>query len=129
GRDAHQTGDREAISFSASLDESVRFNRDDAGFLRLFAGIDLHQEFGAAALTLDLVGQGPREFRPIEAIDGVEERHRIGCLITLERADEAKLQIAKPGAARTPTIPRFADAVFAKHKLAGAQHGIDAILA
>ena len=44
GRDAHQAFDHETVFVPASRHKGVRLAGKDAGFLRLFAGIHLHQQ-------------------------------------------------------------------------------------
>src|SRR5690348_4384648 len=44
GRDAHQALDGEPERAAAARDERVSFERDDAGLLRLLAGVDLDVE-------------------------------------------------------------------------------------
>ena len=47
-RDAHQAGDREPVGLAAGLEEVVGGFRQDAGLLRLGAGIDLDEQQRAA---------------------------------------------------------------------------------
>ena len=49
-RNAHQTGNVQAVRFAACLDEDISLLRKHAGLLCFCAGIDLHEEGRAAIL-------------------------------------------------------------------------------
>ena len=57
GRDAHQPDDRQAEPVAAVDDEGVGRGRQDAGLLRLLAGVDLDQAGQPAAAALHLARQ------------------------------------------------------------------------
>ena len=65
-RNAHQAGNRQAVFVAAAGDEGIRLRRRDAGLLRLLAGVELDEQFAAAAfanrfpwLTLRKCSAGP----------------------------------------------------------------------
>src|SRR5580692_980694 len=55
-RDAHQACDGEAITLAAACDEAIRLAGRDTRLLRLLAGVDLHEQFGALVLRIDFFG-------------------------------------------------------------------------
>src|SRR3984957_18610621 len=66
---AHHALERQAELVAAAGDEGVRFTGDDAGLLRLLAGVDLDVEARAAARPRRLAGQRLRQLRPVERLD------------------------------------------------------------
>ena len=65
--------------------------RRDAGLLRLLAGVHLHEELRVRAAAFHLGRQRLGQLRPVERMDGVEQRHRVLRLVGLQRPDEMQL--------------------------------------
>ena len=55
-RDAHQTGNLQAVMLAATRDEGVGLRWSDTRFLRLLARVELNEQFGPAFLSIDLLG-------------------------------------------------------------------------
>ena len=121
-RDAHQPLGLKTVGLAAGGDEGVGLGGGDAGLLRLLAGVDLDVGAQAKALFLHLVGQHAGELVAIQRLDDVEEGHRVGGLVGLQRADQAQLDLA---AARGPAFLGLLHAVLAEHPLAGGEHRRD----
>src|SRR5262249_8889531 len=93
------------------------------------AGIDLDEQRGRAALPGDFLGQRLGEARPIDGMDGVEQRNRLLRLVRLQRAHEGKLDAAMALLERRPVRLRLLHAILAEHVVAGGDHGLDRICA
>src|SRR3954469_1712821 len=76
-RDAHQAGERQAMTLATGLEELIRRLRLDAGLLRLAAGVHLDQESRPLTLSGDLLGQRLAQAWPIDRMNGVEQRDRV----------------------------------------------------
>ncbi len=92
-RDAHEPPDPQAEPVPAFGDESVSLARRDPGLLRLLAGVDLNEEPRGAALTGDLGGERPGDFRTVHRLDDIEQGDRFFRLVGLERADEVEFYV------------------------------------
>ena len=79
---------------------------DDAALLRLLARIDLDEQARRPAGPFDLLGEGLREGRPVEAVDHVEERDRLPGLVGLQGADEVQLDVRDSAPAGPAISPR-----------------------
>ena len=117
GRNAHQPIDGKPESLAAERDESLRLAGNDAGLLRLFAGIDLHEEAQAPAGARHLFGERAREFRPVDGLDDVEQRDGVAHLVRLQRTDQMQLDIGIALFQRRPLADRFLDPVLAEAAL------------
>ena len=82
-RDAHQPDDRQPELVPALGDEPVRLGRHDPGLLRLLADVDLDQAGRAPPAMLHFLGEGLRQPRPVDALDHVEQSHRVAHLVGL----------------------------------------------
>ena len=91
-RNAHQPADREPIVVAAARQERIGVLRQHAGLLRLGAGVDLDEQQRPAALLGDLLGQRLAQARPVDRMDGVEQRHRLLGLVRLQRPDHVQLK-------------------------------------
>ena len=117
----------EAVAVAAGGEKSVGVLRLHAGLLRLRAGIDLDEEKRTARLRRGLLGQRRGEARPVDRMDGIEQRHRLSRLVRLQRADQMQFEIAVAGAQRRPLGLGFLHPVFAEHALAGGNDRLDRI--
>src|SRR5262245_24031169 len=77
GRDAHHPFDRQPVLASAGGYEAVGLLRRDTGLLRFLARVHLHEEARAAPLKADLLGERRGDRWAVDAVDGVEMRHRL----------------------------------------------------
>lgn len=124
-RNAHETGDLEAVLASAVPDESRCFFRQDARLLRLGPGIDLDEEARAPALPDDLGGERPGDLRPVDGLDDVEQGDRVGGLVRLQGTEEMEFDVRELGLERRPFRGRLLDAVFSEDAMAGEERLAD----
>ena len=73
------------------------------------------------ALLRHFIGNRLGNFRPVNGVDRVEQRDRVGGLVRLQRADQMQFQIGEFSAQLRPLSLRLLDAIFAKHALASKQ--------
>lgn len=127
GGDAHQTTDFRTESFERGFDESIGLFAWHAGFLRLVAGVDLHEKLrktpGLLRAFLDGIGQG----QAVEALDHVGDLAGFGRLVGLKSADDVQSQIREGLAQFGEFRGGFLHAVFAEQALAGVQGGFHAL--
>ncbi len=119
GRNTHQAGDAKAMLVTAGRDEPVRIRRRRAGFLRLFAGIDLQIQIRIAPLRLDFSSQNARKLDPVHGMDRIKQGDRILRLVGLQRADQMNLCIGKSLSERRPFFLRLLHSVFTKDAVSG----------
>lgn len=120
--------DLQAQSRSTLQDEGVCLPRRDAGLLRLLARIHLDQQARATTDPVHGAGESLGQLRPVQAVDGVEQRDCVFGLVGLKRSDEAQRYIRKLGSPRRPALRRLLDAIFAEKALSRGQHRIDTII-
>lgn len=126
GRDTHQSLEFEAKLFARFTEKGGKLLRQQPGLLRLGTGIDLDIETRPAPLRLHLPGQEPGQFHPVNGLDDIEQGHRIGRLVGLQRSDQPQLKITMVSAALHPMGLGFLDPVFTEHALPRRERGIDA---
>ena len=87
----------EPIAVAAGGEKGIGLLRQHAGLLRLGAGIDLDEKQRMAALFGDLLGERLGKARPIDRMDGVEQRHRLlaPCSIAASRSDAIRCPDAR----------------------------------
>ena len=114
GRNAHQALDGEAHARRSAAMKASASRRRDAGLLRLLAGVDLDQKRGGRPSWRVARGQGAGQAVAVQGLDDVEQGHRFGGLVALQRTDQAQLEAARrggrpsgpappaPGSRRTP---------------------------
>ena len=92
-RHAHQPLERQAEFGAAGGDEGVGVGRDDAGLLRLLAGVDLDIEPRARGRRAGSPRPGlAASFGRSRRLDHVEEAHGLARLVGLQRADQAQFR-------------------------------------
>ena len=126
-RNAHEALDRELQVVAAKRDEGLRFTRHDPGLLRLLAGIDLNEEFEAAALLRHFIGDGARDLLAVDAVNCIEEGNRFLCLVGLQWADQMQFYVGEFGSQRRPFALGFLHAIFAEYFLPCRNDGTDRI--
>ena len=102
-RNAHQPVDRQPISVAAPRQKRIGILRQHAGLLRLGAGVDLDEQQRPAALLGDFLRQRLAQARPVDRMDGVEQRHRL--------LAPCSTATARSCAARGPACARAAPAI------------------
>src|SRR5579872_5067792 len=95
-RDTHEPLDAEAVFAAAGGDEAVGVGRRNPGLLRFLASVDLDVEARRRSPRLDGVGQRPRQPRPVERLDDVEQGERVLDLVRLQRADQPQFEPFAP---------------------------------
>lgn len=93
GRNAHKPPDRKLEPFPAKRDECGRFVRTYPGLLRFLAGVHLDEQQRNALSAIELGTERMRELRPVERMNGIEQRDRLADLVALQWPNEMKLQI------------------------------------
>ena len=117
-RNAHQAVHAQAVFAAAAGDEGVGLLRQDAGFLRLGAGVDLQVEPGAPPGLLRRVGEGARDPRAVHRLDRIEGRQGVGGLVRLQRADQVEIEAGVALAQLRPLALRLLYAVLPEDSLA-----------
>lgn len=125
-RNAHEAVNDETER-PALGDEGVGLARRDARLLFFLAGVDLNEKARRAGLPRHLCGERTRQFRPVEAFNGVEKRHRVLCLVRLEGADEMQFDARIFCLGRRPFALRFLHPVLAEKAMAGGKKRLDAL--
>lgn len=124
-RDTHQAGNAKTVLLTAGRDEPVSVSRRCAGFLRLFAGIDLQIQIRIPPLRLDFTRKYPRKFDPVHGMDRIKQGNRILGLVGLQGTNQMHMGIGKGLPQRRPLLLRFLNSVFTKHPLARLKDGND----
>ncbi len=101
--------------------------RHDAGLLRLLAGVDLDEELQAPPLLRHLLGDGLGDLRPVDGVDGIEQRHRLPGLVGLQRPDQVQLDVGVALAQGRPLGLGLLHAVLAEQAVAGVEHRRDVL--
>ena len=125
-RDAHETRERN-VRGPRLLQQGGQFCHRTAALLRFLADIDLHEARHAAILLVHRPGQGLYQARPVERMNGVEQRDGILRLVRLQLADQVQLHRRMRFAQAGPFALRFLHAVFAEMPLAFAQQRLDRV--
>ena len=115
------------IGVTAGGDEGVGVGWQDAGFLRLLAGVDLDETGRAAVLFIHFTGQSGGQFGAVDGLHGVEKAHRVARLVGLQGADQMQFEIFDLGLERGPAGERLLHPIFAKQAVAGGDGGGDAV--
>lgn len=123
GRNTHQAGNAQAMLVTAGRDEPIRIRRRRAGFLRLFAGIDLQIQIRIPPLRLDFSGKHPRKFDPVHGMDRIKQGNRVLGLVGLQGTNQMHMGIRISLPQRRPLLLRFLNSVFTKHPLARLKDG------
>src|SRR4029077_1802758 len=126
GRDAHQPDDRQADPVAAIGDERIGVGRQDAGFLRFLAGIDLDVARQMPPAPFHLARQRLGQARPVDRLDDIAMRDRVLDLVGLQRPDQMQGQIGKFAAQAGKLGDRLLYPVLAEDPLAGLQRGTHA---
>ena len=96
-RNAHQAGDRRARRSSR---QARRNASASSGSTPAFCGsapvLISTNSSGLPALPGDLLGQRLAQARPVDGVDGVEQRHRLLRLVGLQRPDQVQLDAGMP---------------------------------
>src|SRR6185312_10911187 len=124
-RNAHQAGDREAVTLAAGGDEAVGLLRLNAGFLGLGAGIDLDEQRRAALLPRHFLGERRGKAVAVERMDGVEQGDGVARLVGLQRPDQVQRDAVMARQQRRPFGLGLLHAVLAEHALARFDHRRD----
>lgn len=130
GRDDHQAGNRQ-IHGPAIGNELIRITGQNAGFLGLFAGIDLDKQIGRGTARLACIGQFPGELWPIEGMDRLKEIQGRFDLIGLQRPEKMQDKtgaIMFTATARLPAGLGLLHAVLAKDALSLIQNRIHPVI-
>ncbi len=125
-RNAHETGDYQAMIATRPGEKDVDLMGRQSALLGLLSGVDLHQQLRAATRTLDFPGDLLGQPHPIQGLDRVEEADREPHLVGLERAYQTQLQARAPAA---PPIDCFLDPVFTEDALPARDNGGDRLAA
>ncbi len=94
--------------------------------MRLFACVDLNEEFRAFTCLLSEAGEGRYELRSVESVDGIKELERLPRLVGLQRADEVHFGVWKALAEGGPFACSFLNAVLTKEAVPLFEDGLDA---
>lgn len=124
-RNAHQAVDFQVAFIAGKGEQGLKSSRRDTGLLRLLTGIDLDEQ---ARTTPDpFHGRRKRtgEFRPVERLDDVEQRHGIAGLVGLQRADKVQLKIRIRRPPMRPATMRLLNAILPEDALTGGQGRLD----
>ena len=125
-RNAHQPDNRQRQLIAAVADKVVDLQRRHAGFLRLFSRIDLDEaRRGPRVFVTQRHRQPRRQFRPVDAFDHVEQRHRLRHLVGLQRPDQVQHEVGPGRPPRRPPRHRLLHPVLAEHPLPGGQCRVD----
>ena len=92
-RDAHQPDDRQLVDVAAGGDEGIDVVRQDAGLLRLLAGVDLDVAVGPPAGAFHFLGERRGQPLAVDRLDDVEQGHGIARLVGLQRTDQVQLEV------------------------------------
>ena len=117
----------ETVAIATGGEKRIRILRLDAGLLRLRAGIDLDEKEGTARLRRYFLGERRGKARPVDRMDGIEQRYRLFGLVRLQRTDEMQFKIAVAGAQCRPLGLGFLHPVFPEHPLPGGNHRLDRV--
>ena len=80
------------------------------------------------SLTGHFSAQAARQFRPVDYLDYIEQRHRIRGLVGLQRANQMELQIGIEAAPFRPALLRLLNPVFPENTVPGHQRGLDPVI-
>lgn len=127
-RNAHQP-DKPAVEPGLTGgNEGIGVSGRDAGLLRFIPDIDLDQQVGRPAFTLDGVGNRVGEFWPVQHINHIGNANRVTRLVGLQPADDVQPH-ARMGCAQGGEFGRgFLHPVFPEHGLPdgeGGDHRLD----
>lgn len=126
-RDTHQTIRLDPVIRPDEGEEIREIRGGDAGFLRLFAGIDLDENARRPAGLVHRLAQSCGQFRPIECLDHVEEGNGIHRLVGLQGSDQTQFQIRMGRTAVLPVFLGFLDPVFSEDPLSRGEGSVDAV--
>ena len=113
---------------AAEANKRIRLARQNAGLLRLLAGVHLHEQARALAGAFHFLGKRRRDLRPVDAMDHIEQLDRVAHLVRLKRADEMQLETGMALLQRRPLCLRLLHAVLAEAALAARNRLLDRVL-
>ncbi len=119
GRDRHQPVDHKTVRDAAPLDEQGGLFGSDPRLLRLATGIHLDQQVGPASLLGRFGGDRRRDPVAIEAVDRIEQPHRVRRLVRLQRPDQVEPEVRIGLLQRRPFPHRLLDTIFAELPVPG----------
>ena len=80
------------------------------------------------SLTGHFSAQAASQFRPVDNLDHIEQRHRIRGLVGLQRANQMELQIRIEATPFRPALLRLLNPVFPENTVPGHQRGLDPVI-
>src|SRR6185295_18934363 len=128
-RNAHEAGDGELELFAAKAQQARGLTRQHARLLTFLAGIDLDEKLKFAALFERGLGDSLGDLGAVDAMDGVEQEHRLLGLVGLQGTDEMQRGAGVVLPQLGPFGLGFLHPVFAKDAVASLEHGPDMLWA